>query len=140
MKATIYHNPKCSKSRNALEYLEKHNIAVDIQLYMDTGITRTELYDILELLNCDIKDIVRQDDDTLIDKYCSNMFFSKESLINAITTHPVLLERPIILFKEKGIGAVCRSDESLQSLFRYVGIDIKSKANPNHLKDQHSKI
>jgi len=126
MKATIYHNPKCSKSRAALEYLEKHNIDTEIKMYMDKGITRAEIFDILELLNCNITDIIRVEEDIFADKYISNgLLLSKEGFINALTTYPILLERPIILFKEKGIGAICRSEDSLESLFKYVGIDTR---------------
>lgn len=124
MKAIIYHNPKCSKSRVALEYLEKHNIDTDIRMYMDRGITRAEIYDILELVNCDIGDIVRNDDVTLIDKYCHGMMFSKEGIINCLIDHPVLLQRPIILFKEKSIGAIVRTEESLRRLLISAEIDI----------------
>lgn len=129
IKAIIYHNPRCSKSRSALEYLKKHNIDADIRLYMNTGITRAEIFDILELLKCDVKNLIRTDDETIRDKYYSTVLLSRDGLINSIITHPILLERPIILFKENGIGAICRSEDSLQSLFKYVGIDVKSDTN-----------
>ena len=128
IKATIYHNPKCSKSRAALKYLEKYNIGADIRLYIDTGITRAEIFDILELIGGNITDIIRVEEEIFSDNYTSNgMLLSKEGFINALTTHPILLERPIILFKEKGIGAICRSEDSLESLFQYVGIDFKTE-------------
>lgn len=123
IKATIYHNPKSSKSRVALEYLEKHNIDTDIKMYMDKGITRAEIYDILELVNCDIGDVIRKDDVTLIDKYCHGMMVSKEGIINCLINHPVLLQRPIILFKEIGIGAIARSEEIIKALFERVNTE-----------------
>ena len=124
MKATIYHTPRCSKSRIALEYLTRYNVNTDVKLYMDKGITRAEIYDILELVNCDISDIVRKDDVTLIDRYCHGLMVSKEGLINTIIENPILLERPIVLFREKGIGALVRSEESLLGLLQQVGIPL----------------
>jgi len=124
MKATIYHNPKCSKSRAALEILDKYSVETDTKLYMDKGITRAEIYDILELVNCDVSDIVRKDDVTLIDKYCHDIMVSKEGIINALVDHPVLLQRPIILFKEKGVGAIARSEDAIIKLFKSVEFDL----------------
>jgi len=124
-KAIIYHNPECSKSRTALEYLKKYNVETDIRLYIKTGITRAEIFDILELLKCNIKDLIRADDRTIINKYGSIVLLSREGFLNVLINHSDLLESPIILFKEKGIGAVCRSEDSLQSLFKYVGIDVQ---------------
>ena len=125
MKAIIYHTPKCSKSRAALEYLTRYNVSVDVKLYMDKGITRSEIYDILTLVDCDIDNIVRKDAVILIDKYCEGLMLSKEGIINAIIEHPILLQRPIILLKEKGIGAITRSEDALIKLFKDAEIDLK---------------
>ncbi len=123
MKARIYHNPKCSKSTSALEYLEKHNIDVDIKLYMTKGITRAEVYDILELLDCHVTEILQEKERIFVDPDISGeMLVSKEGFINAIIENPSLLERPIVLFREKGIGSIVRSEEALLSLLKQVGI------------------
>ena len=125
MRAVIYHNPKCSKSRAALEYLEKHNIDTNVKLYLDKGITRAELYDILELTNCRVIDIIRVEEQIFLDKYSTlGCLSSKESFISAIVENPILLQRPIILFREKGIGAIVRSEESLLGLLQQVGIPL----------------
>ena len=125
MKATIYHTPKCSKSRAALEYLTRYNVSLDVKLYMDKGITRSEIYDILTLVNCDIDNILRKEDVILIDKYCEGLMLSKEGIINAIIEHPILLQRPIILLKEKGIGAIARSEDTLIKLFKDAEVALK---------------
>lgn len=119
MKATIYHNPGCKKSIFALEFLERYNLDIDIKLYMVRGISRAEIYDILELLNCHVTDIVREKEPVYVDPDISEeMLVSKEGFINAIIENPSLLERPIILFREKGIGAIARSEEALLSLLK----------------------
>ncbi len=122
MKAIIYHNPRCKKSQYALEYLEAHKVEVDIRPYLEVGITRSELYDILELLDCNIVDIVRRDDITLLDKCSPIIASSKESYINAIVERPILLQRPIVLFRSKAIGSMVRSVESLDLLLKNIGI------------------
>lgn len=107
----------------ALDYLHKHNINVLVKPYMDFGITRAEIYDILEITGCKIQDLVRQDE-VLRDKYMAYISPSKESLIGAIVDHPILLQRPIVLFKEKAIGAICRSEDSLQALLQDKVLDM----------------
>lgn len=130
MKATIYHNPKCSKSIAALEMLEKYNIDIDTKLYIDRGLTRAEFYDILELTGSNIVDLIRLEEQVFLDKYCvSGIFLSKESFINAIVEDPILLERPIVLFKQKGIGALVRSEEAILKLFKKVGIGLDEPQN-----------
>jgi arsenate reductase (glutaredoxin) len=142
MKAVIYHNPKCSKSTFALEYLKKHSIDVDIKLYMTKGITLAEVYDILELLDCDVTDIIRVKEHILMDPdIVNNMLVSKEGLIKVITENPFLLERPIVLFREKGIGAIVKSEESLINLLKQVGIsfDINIKNTEINKKTESNK-
>lgn len=120
IKATVYHNPKCTKSCFALEYLSKKDINIEVKEYMIWGITRAAIFDILELVNCEITDLLRTHNPTLIDKYCGGMLSSKEGIINSIIDHPILLQRPIILFKEKGAGAVARTKEELEKLLSSV--------------------
>lgn len=124
MKATIYHNPDCSKSCNALAFLEENNFDINIRLYLQTGVTRGEIYDILELLNADIAEIFREKETSFIQEYSEDFLFSKEMLINAIIEKPILLQRPIILLKEIGIGIVARSEESLNQLMTRIKEDL----------------
>ena len=123
MKATIYFHNRCKRSHAALEYLKKHDIDTVVKDYMEEGITRSEIYDILELLNCKITDIIRTEDETIVDKYY-DPFDSKEKIIDAVIDHPLLMRRPIILFREAGVGALTRTEQSVNELCSEVGIDI----------------
>lgn len=89
---------------------------------MDTGVTREEIFDILGLLKADITDIFRADEEVFIKKKPLIKFISRASLINEILEQPILLQRPIILFKDKDIGIIARSKDSIHSLLQYVGI------------------
>lgn len=122
MQAIIYHNPKCSKSCFALEQLEVNNVKTFIRYYLDTGVTREEVFEILTLLNADITDIFRANEEVFIKKKPIIKFISQDSLINELLEYPILLERPIILFKEKQIGIIARSEESVASILSYVGV------------------
>lgn len=122
MQAVIYHKPDCSKSRFALEYLNNYNVEVLIRYYMDTGLTREEIFEILALLKVDITDIFRDDEEVFIKKKPIIKFISRDSLINELLEQPILLQRPIILFKDKNIGIIARSEASITSLLHYVGL------------------
>ena len=118
MNTIIYHNPKCSKSCYALEYLEKHNIDKEVRLYLKRGVTRAVIFDILELLNVNISDVLREKEQVFVAQYSSTgIVLSKEGIVNAIIKNPILLQRPIILLKEKGVGVVARSKEILDRFF-----------------------
>ena len=123
MKATIYFHNRCKKSQAALEYLKKHNISIIVNDYMEDGLTRAEIYDILELLDCKITDVIRTEDATTINKYC-DVYSSKENIINSILDHPFLMRRPIILFREAGIGILARTEQSIYNVLKEVGVDI----------------
>ena len=68
MKAVIYHNPKCSKSCYALEYLQNYKVEILVKYYLDTGITREEIFEILTLLKADITDIFCETEEVFIKK------------------------------------------------------------------------
>ena len=125
MQAIIYHNPNSNESRYVLKYLQDNHISSQARLYM-VGITRQEILDILRFLKCDIREIIHYHENILRNQYnsCNSraMYLSKEWFINKIIDHPILLERPIVLFPKQGIGSIVRSQNSLNSLFEYVGI------------------
>ena len=119
VKAVIYHNPRCSKSRNALKLLQDQGISVEVKLYLEKGINRSEILDILEMLNVDIKEILRDKEKVFLEKYDS-MIISRAHIINVIVEDPILLQRPIVLFKSQGIGAIARSENAIMSLLEAV--------------------
>ena len=101
MSVTIYHNPRCSKSRQALQLLQERNIQPRVIEYLKNPPGRTELKRILDLLDITPRDLMRRkepeyralglDDDSLSDR----------QLIDAMVEHPLLIERPIVLANGK---------------------------------------
>lgn len=97
----IYHNPKCSKSRETLSLLEGHGIIPQIKEYLVEGVTKNELKTLLSKLNLKAKDIVRTKEDLFKELDLSEA--DEETLLQGIQENPSLLERPIVV---KGMKAV----------------------------------
>jgi arsenate reductase (glutaredoxin) len=111
MRVKIYHNPRCSKSRQTLQLLKDHGVEIEIIEYLKTPPSVAELDDILQKLAIEPRQLMRNkeldyqannlDDDTL----------SYEVLLNAMVSHPVLIERPIVV--ANGKAAIGRPPEAV---------------------------
>lgn len=101
----IYHNPKCSKSRNALKYLQDKGLNPEIRLYLKDAYTRDELLDVLKRMNIEAKDLVRTQE-TLYKTEYKNMSFNNDEWIDLLLEHPKLIKRPLIINNNKAIWAV----------------------------------
>lgn len=102
-KTIIFHNPRCSKSREGVSILTEMGIDFEIKKYMDTPPTFEELEEILNLLDVDPLAIIRKKEAIFKEKY-QNKELSREEWINAMIENPRLIERPIVI--EKGKRAV----------------------------------
>lgn len=101
-KFTIYHNPRCSKSRNTLALLEENGVSPDIVLYLETRPAEDEIRALLQKLGIDAAALVRKGEDEY--KACGlGKDSSGEEIITAMASHPKLIERPIVV---KGSTAV----------------------------------
>ena len=101
-KVTIFHNPRCSKSRSALELLRARGIEPVIVEYLKTPPTRAELEELLRKLRMRAEDVVRKSEETYKTRYAQKTLNDVQWL-DALVAHPVLLERPIVV---KGESAV----------------------------------
>ncbi len=95
MKAKIYHNPRCSKSRATLALLEQHNLDVDVVEYLKTPPSADELRNLLDKLGLDARDIVRGNEPEFKSSGVS-LDASEAELLALIGEHPKLLQRPIV--------------------------------------------
>jgi len=109
MTVTIYHNPRCSKSRQTLGLLEERGIAPDIIDYVNNPPTAAELKRILAMLGQGPRDIMRKKeakeaglDDPALDD---------EALIRGMVENPIVIERPIVI--NNGKAAMGRPPESV---------------------------
>ncbi len=101
MNVIIYHNPRCSKSRLALEIIRNQKVEPKIIEYLKTGFSHEEINEIINKLNLDIIEIIRSKDAKKLGLNLETM--SKKELINAIIDQPGIVERPIIIKGKKAV-------------------------------------
>ncbi len=99
---TIYHNPRCGKSRSALAILEEHGIEPVIVEYLKNPLTKSELRALLHKLGLKPEQIVRKGEELYKNKFASKTL-SDDQWLDALAGHPLLIERPIVV---KGARAV----------------------------------
>ncbi len=111
MNVTIYHNPRCSKSRQTLALLQDRGIEPEIIEYLKTPPARQELKDILGKLGLSPRDLMRKKEAPYREQGLDNPDLSDDQLIDAMLAHPVLIERPIVLADDR--AAIGRPPESV---------------------------
>jgi arsenate reductase len=97
MPTTIYHNPRCSKSRETLELLKEHEGEPTIVEYLETPPSKTELNKILKMLGLEPRDLMRQKEPEYKQLKLDNPKLTRDQLIEAMVQHPRLIERPIVI-------------------------------------------
>ena len=110
----IYHNPRCSKSRQTLEILHQHDLETEIILYLDKPLTKEEIESILNKLELSPRDILRKGEDEYKELDLKNDKFTNDDLINFMVENPKLLERPIVIKGDKAV--IGRPPENVLSL------------------------
>ena len=103
MNVTIYHNPRCSKSRQALELLRGYGIEPTIVEYLKHPPGKKELKALLERLGMEPRDLMRKKEDAYRAQGLDDPGLSREQLIAALAEHPALLERPIVVTDERAV-------------------------------------
>ncbi len=99
----IYHNNRCSKSRNTLAILEEKNANFEIVNYLETPPSETELDSILQKLGKEPQEIVRKGEQIYKNLDLKNANLSRQEWIKTLVENPKLIERPIVV---KGENAV----------------------------------
>ena len=101
MTVTIYHNPRCSKSRQTLELLRGRGIQPEIIEYLQTPPNERTLKGIIEQLGVEPRDLMRRKEAAYKQLGLDNPALTRAALIKAMVEHPVLIERPIVCTKDK---------------------------------------
>ncbi len=109
----IYHNPRCTKSRETLALLEKKKVNPEIVEYLKTPPTATELKSILKKLGLSVQDIIRKKEPLFIESF-KNKKLNDEKWIEVLVKNPVLIERPIVVKGNKAV--IGRPPENVSSL------------------------
>lgn len=97
MSVTIYHNPRCSKSRQTMQLLEEQNIQPDVVEYLNTPPNAETLDSVLNLLGMEPRDLMRKKEAEYQALNLDDESLSHEQLIAAMVANPKLIERPIVI-------------------------------------------
>lgn len=99
---TIWHNPRCGKSREALKLLEAEGITPDIVRYLDETPTETQLKKLLGMLGIGARDLMRTKEAVYKELGLKDVA-DENILIKAMMEHPKLIERPIVIKNGKAV-------------------------------------
>lgn len=114
MTVTIYHNPKCSKSRETLALLQEKGITPQIVEYLKTPPDAATLKQIIKLLGIGPRDLMRRKEEPYKTLGLDDPKLSNDALIAAMVAHPILIERPIVV--AHGKAALGRPPENVLAI------------------------
>ncbi len=111
MTVCLYHNPRCSKSREALKLLEEKGISFEIIKYLETPPSAETLQSILQKLAIPARDLMRKKEKIYKDLDLGHDSHTEDDLIKAMANNPILMERPLLVTEEK--AAIGRPPEQI---------------------------
>jgi arsenate reductase len=100
---TLYHNPRCSKSRSALQLLEERGLNPVIVRYLETPLSAAHLQKLLSMLGLSPRQLLRTGEDEYKTLGLSNSQLTDAQLIDAMASQPKLIERPILVVGDKAV-------------------------------------
>ncbi len=110
---TIYHNARCSKSRDGVCFLEENNVPFQVISYLQDIPTASEIKELLQKLNLPAIELVRTKEAIWIEKF-KGKEWSEEEIIDALITYPKLMERPIVVNGNKAV--IARPKERIKEI------------------------
>ena len=99
----IYHNPRCSKSRETLALLTQHAEQIDVIEYLKTPPTEQEITSLLSMLGVTARQLMRSKEPEYTELDLDNPTLSEQQLISAMASTPKLIERPIVVHGNKAV-------------------------------------
>jgi arsenate reductase len=99
---TIYHNPRCKKSRAGLAFLEEHGLEHEVRSYLNDLLSEEEIRNLLKKLNMEPDQLVRTQEDQY-KKELKGRKFTKDEWIRILKENPKLIKRPIVEGKYKAV-------------------------------------
>lgn len=113
--AIIYHNPRCSKSRQTLELLKSQDIEPEVVLYLETVPSAETIADLLKKLAISARQLLRKGEQAYKDHNLADPQLSEEQLIAAMVESPKLIERPIVVNGDR--ARIGRPPEQVLEIF-----------------------
>ena len=99
----LYHNPRCSKSRQTLEILNRKNLDIDIVEYLKSPLDINEISNLLKKLGYTARDLLRKGEDVYKNENLSDKSLTEDFLIDMMSKNPILIERPIVVSNGKAV-------------------------------------
>ena len=124
MQITIYHNPNCSTSRNALAAIRAAGYEPRIFEYLKTPLSRGALAALVTRMNVPVRSIVRSKEPLFHELELDGDDVGEDELLEAMAAHPILLNRPIVVVQD-GVNTtvrLCRPSETVTALLKEAGI------------------
>ena len=100
----IYHNPRCSKSRSAVQILEERGVPYEVVRYMDEPMTEEEFLELLDLLDLEAPELLRTDEKIWRENY-RELELNEDELVMLMLEDPQLMQRPIVVNGSKAVVA-----------------------------------
>jgi arsenate reductase len=100
---TIYHNPRCSKSRTTLKLLRDQDVQPEIIEYLKSPPNEAQLRELIDLLGISPRELLRKGEDAYKELGLKDKSLSDDTLIQAMLDHPKLIERPIVVANGKAV-------------------------------------
>ncbi len=116
MTVTIWHNPCCSKSRQALELLQKNGVEPTIREYLKQPPSKAEVEHLLAAVGGDPGELIRDGEAEFKALRKTKAELGKAGIVTAIATHPILLQRPIVVSGKR--AAIGRPPEAVLPLLK----------------------
>jgi arsenate reductase len=101
----VWHNPRCSKSRLALQYLESKGCEVEVFEYLKTPPQRSDIEEVLSFLGMNVKSILRRGETPFKDLNLGADETTTDEVLEAVLSNPILIERPIVVHGTKAVVA-----------------------------------
>ena len=100
---TIYHNPRCSKSRQTLALLEENGVLPEVVLYLETPPNAATLKQLIKKLGISTRELLRKGEEEYKINNLKDSELSDDQLIQAMVKHPKLIERPIVIKGDRAV-------------------------------------
>ena len=114
MDVTIYHNPRCSTSRNTLALIREAGIEPRVIEYLKTPPSRAELADMVARMGVPARAVLRSKEELAGELGLRDPGVGDDALLDAMTANPILIERPIVV-SDKGVR-LCRPAETVREV------------------------
>jgi len=116
MAITIYHNPRCSKSRKTLEFINAAGVKPNVALYLQDNPDAAEVLKLADMLGMRVAELVRRGESVFKDAEDLPDLEDDAALAAWIAAHPIVLQRPIVVDHESGKAIIGRPPENVHGL------------------------